>query len=127
MKDRNICSVEGCYNYGRYCRLHAGGSLKEIKPIAKESKKRAVVNKKEYLPEAKQFIKENPVCMVGSPVCTKASQHVHHLKGRIGDNLTNKKYWMAACDKCNSWIEQNDLWSRQNGFKLSKFKKEDAA
>ncbi|MES2620215.1 MAG: hypothetical protein V4615_05115 [Bacteroidota bacterium] len=115
----NICTTPGCYSYGRYCRRHPGGSLKEPKAIAKESKTRQEVNK-DYLPAAKQYIKDNPLCKIKSPVCIKKSQHVHHMRGRVGELLTDKKYWMPACDKCNSFIEQNDGWARANGFKLSK-------
>lgn len=119
---QSLCNEPSCYNYQRYCRLHISGSLKEPKPIAKESKQRKEVNK-DYLPAAKEYIKKHPLCKIKSAVCTGKSQHVHHLKGRIGDMLTDKKYWMPACDKCNSWLEQNDLWARQNGFKLSKHSK----
>jgi hypothetical protein len=45
MKQEN-CTVSGCYNFGRYCRLHPGGKLDKPKPIAPRSKKLEKVMKK---------------------------------------------------------------------------------
>lgn len=78
-----------------------------------------------YTPEAKKFREENPVCAIKSPVCTGKTQGVHHSKGKIGKLLLDKKYWMAACNPCNDWIESDDAEARERGFKISKFKKDE--
>jgi hypothetical protein len=120
MKHSN-CTVKGCLSYGRYCRLHPNGSLKETKPIKPLSAKRQKIQQTEYGPAAKEYLKKNPLCKIRSEVCTGKAEGVHHKAGRIGDKLTDQRYWMPACNKCNSYVEQNDLWARSNGFKLSKF------
>jgi hypothetical protein len=104
--------------------LHPGGGLKEKKPIAPRSKKLAEVMRKEYVPQVKEMVKKNTPCKVNSPVCTKKAQGFHHLQGRIGANLTDKKKKIPCCNPCNRFIEENDAWARANGLKLSKFSPE---
>jgi len=118
--NRSICQIPTCYSYGKYCRLHATGSLKEKKPIAPRSKKLESVMRKDYRPQVKEMIAANTPCKVKSPVCSKVAQGFHHLQGR-GKNLMKKK--IPCCNLCNQYVEQNDLWARNNGFKLSKFSK----
>ena len=77
--------------------------------------------KKDYVPQVKEMLKADTPCSVGSPVCIREATGFHHLAGRIGELLTNKKKKIPCCDPCNSFIEQNDAWARTNGFKLSKF------
>lgn len=103
------CTVKGCINEGKYCRIHPSGELKEQKPIKQRSKKLDRVMKKEYVPGVK------------SPVCTGRAQGFHHLAGRLGKLLTDKKKKIPCCNACNTFIEKNDAWARANGFKLSKF------
>jgi hypothetical protein len=40
MKNRGICTVKGCANNGRYCRVHIGFAIPKAKVIKKESEKR---------------------------------------------------------------------------------------
>jgi hypothetical protein len=122
--EKSICNIPSCRNYQRYARYcgHMGGSLKEPKPIAKESKERKEINRKEYAPKAAEFVKNNPVCQINSPVCTKKSQCVHHtIKKDSKELLLGETYWKASCFPCNNWIEQNDAASRVQGLKKSKF------
>lgn len=115
------CTVKGCINEGKYCRIHPSGELKEQKPIKQRSKKLDRVMKKEYVPEVKEMVASNTLCSVKSPVCTGRAQGFHHLAGRLGKLLTDKKKKIPCCNACNTFIEKNDAWARANGFKLSKF------
>jgi hypothetical protein len=76
--------------------------------------------KKEYKKKSKDFRESNPICQIKSPVCTGQTNGVHHKAGKIGDLLNDEKYWMAACNPCNGWIEDNDAEARKLGFKISK-------
>jgi hypothetical protein len=115
-----LCTVKGCINQGRYCRLHPSGSLKEPKKIAPRSEKLAKVMKKEYVPQVKEMVEANTPCKVKSPVCTGKAQGFHHLKGREGKLLTDKRHKIPSCNPCNRFVEVNDAWARANGLKLSK-------
>ena len=90
------------------------------KKITQYSKKRQKTNRV-YDKKAKDYKEEHPVCEVRSPVCIGEAQGIHHVAGRIGDNLTDETKFMAACNPCNAYIESHDAWARENGFKKSKF------
>lgn len=114
------CIVKGCENKGRYCRKHPGGKLKVPKKIAPRSERLAKVMKKDYVPQVKEMVERNTPCKVKSPVCTGMAQGFHHLEGK--ENLQKRvgKNKIPCCNPCNQFIEQNDLWARTNGWKLSK-------
>lgn len=120
MMQRN-CDIPKCPNYGRYCRIHYPGLKQEgPKPLAKVSEKRAIVNRKEYHPVVKELKKETNTCQINSPVCIKKPVHAHHVRGRIGKQLTKKKDMIMACDPCNAWVEAHPKLAEALGFKKSK-------
>jgi hypothetical protein len=100
-------------------------SVKEVKPIKKESDERKKINRKEYGPNAKQFIVDNPICQAGiKDVCAGKSQCVHHKIGKASkEELLDEKYWLAVCFNCHRVIEDNSAFAKQNGFSLSRHSK----
>lgn len=125
---------EGCGNeffkfrsMDKYCPAHRYMSIKLNKvqqkgrkqpntPIKKVSDKRAIQNK-EYLRLRKQFLKENPNCAVYPYL--KATD-VHHKKGRIGNLLTDTRYFLAVSRQAHTQIELNPNWARENGYILNR-------
>ena len=67
------------------------------------------------------FLKTRSFCRIKSPVCTKVASVVHHLKGRTPDLILDETYFCEACPECNAFVESNDAWARERGFKLSKY------
>lgn len=120
---QELCQKKSCPNHGRYARYcgHWNGSVKEIKKPAPRSKKLAETMKKEYVPQVKEMVEAGTACKVKSPVCIGKAQGFHHLAGRIGEMLTEKKRKIPCCNPCNRFIEENDAWARANGLKDSKF------
>lgn len=54
----------------------------------------------------REYLEDNPIC----ELCRKAqSQQVHHIFGRIGDNLFNKLNYIALCFKCHDRAEFRDV------------------
>lgn len=85
--------------------------------IKQVSDKRAVINR-EYAKESRPVWKGQP-CQIRSPVCTGAAQGIHHRKGKDSPTLLmDKRYWMAACNFCNSYVETHDEWARKMGYKV---------
>lgn len=76
---------------------------------------------KDYKKESKVFRNAHPICEIQSPVCIHTTQGVHHKAGKIGALLNDKKYWLASCNPCNTWIEDNDKEARAKGLKISKY------
>lgn len=118
------CAAPGCCRNvwaKLYCRFHQYlRTDKKPKRIAPVAEKRKPINRM-YTAKAALFIATHPKCAINSPVCTGKAQHVHHTKGRIGDQLLKESDWLPSCDPCNGYIEQHDAWARENGFKQSKF------
>jgi len=84
--------------------------------IAKVSDKRKVLNA-EYSILAEQFKRDNPECKAKiENVCTKATEDVHHQKGRIGDLLMDEDYFLPVCRACHSWIELHPTLAQKRGL-----------
>ena len=63
---------------------------------------------------------DNQLCQIKAKGCTIKATVVHHVRGREGKQLSNTKDWMAVCPHCNGYVEANDGWARDRGFKKSK-------
>jgi hypothetical protein len=91
------------------------------KRIARRSKKR-IAQEKIYSQLRKAFLnkEENKVC----PIMNTRTTTVHHKKGRLGDLLTDTRYWIALSMEGHVFVEQNVEWAKANGFSLSRLEKE---
>lgn len=123
--EKNKCSVRGCVNEGRYCRLHANLVIKKVPEIKKESDKRREINRKEYAPKAKAFVQTHPKCQAAiEGICDGPSKCVHHKKGKHSkEDLLDEKFWLAVCFSCHAAIEASPLWAKQMGFSVSRLSK----
>lgn len=92
-------------------------SRSTAKPVSKKQAKAL----REYSKISKAFLAEHEMCEIQSPECTGKAECVHHSRGKVGALLMEEKYFMAACFRCNGYIEEHDSWARNNGFKKSKF------
>lgn len=120
-----LCTVKGCYNLGRYCRIpgHTDVRIKPTEPIARYSPKREGINQKQYIPKQKAFLKTHPFCELKLEGCTKMAQGVHHVEGKETiEKLLNEKEWKAACNPCNGEAERKDAEARDKGLKKTKHK-----
>ena len=76
---------------------------------------------KKYRAHARELAKGETVCQIQSPVCTGIAQHIHEDKtrGKSGglDAAIRKgtRLW-DACDPCNSYVSENQVWARERGF-----------
>lgn len=115
-----LCQIPTCRNYQRYCRIHRQESFAPITPVKKVGDKMKE-DLKIYRKEARKFITANPKCKMNMKGCEGEARCVHHSKGRIGDLLLDKRYWVPSCYHCNLMVEIKDAEARNKGLKLSKF------
>ncbi len=95
-----------------------------LKPVEIKEKGKQEVRKeqeKEYLKKKKAYLAIHKTCEVED--CKKAATDLHHKKTRIGNMLTDEKYFMAVCRKCHTKITTNSKWAIQQGYSISKFSK----
>lgn len=93
--------------------------VKEVKGIVKVSdieKERKKRLKKEYPVYLSR--PDNKACKVKMKGCTGKSTVVHHVRGRIGDQVFDQKDWLPSCIFCNGALE-NDPEAHKKGLKKS--------
>lgn len=111
-----------------YCIYHKGFSngvvVKLTKPIPNKSENKKEIDKvlKKRYPV---FLSkpENKYCKIKMEGCTKIANVVHHVRGRVGDQVFEEKDWLASCPSCNILLESKDQLARDMGVKKSKFNK----
>lgn len=84
------------------------------------SKKR-IVQEREYLKVRKEFLTEFPECEFNG--CNSEATDCHHSRGRVGELLTNKKYFVALCREHHQFIELNPQFAKDNGYSCSRLAK----
>ena len=114
-----LCKVDGCRNYGQYCRIHKSETFAPIAPVKKVSDKMKE-DLKVYRKEARKFITTHNKCKMHMKGCEIEARCVHHSKGRLGDLLLDKRYWIPSCYSCNLQVEIKDAEAREKGLKLSR-------
>lgn len=86
-----------------------------LKPISdKRAKQRA-----EYRREVRRWLAGRKC-----EACPRKATECHHKKGRRGDMLLDKRFWMAVCSSCHSKIENEREWAYEMGYLLKRNAKE---
>lgn len=91
--------------------------LSKMKPMKKVSDKRALENII-YNSERIKFLQlpENRIC----PITKQPTTDVHHMKGRIGSLLLDKRFWKALSREGHKFVEENPIWAKENGYSLNR-------
>ena len=92
--------------------------VKPRKPIPKVSAKQ-LENLKKYRKVRDEFM-ANKTCEAKLKGCTIKATELHHAKGKIGELLTDKRYFKALCRNCHSFIEVHPEFAKENGFSLNR-------
>lgn len=125
------CNFPGCTVHAEsnaYCVFHqgfaSGVSVKLKKEVNKESNKMKA-DKRELKKIYAEYLSQpgNKYCKVKMEGCTKISNVIHHVRGRIGDQVFEIKDWLPSCASCNIVLESKDAEARAKGVKKSKFTK----
>lgn len=86
---------------------------KPIKQVSSKQQKRLT----EYNKVATEYKKSNPIC---ERCLIAETSDIHHRKGRVGELLSDSKWFMAVCRPCHNWIEVHPEESRRLGYSLSR-------
>lgn len=92
------------------------------KPIRRYSKKRQKENRT-YSTLRKQFLEANPECEARLKMCIREATDIHHMCGRVGDNLLDTETWLPVCRPCHLWIESHPEQAKQLGLSESRLQK----
>jgi ribosomal protein S27AE len=93
------------------------------KPIPPRSQKRS---KEEKLYSAKRvlYLQDHPMCEAHLPgICTDYATDIHHMSGKIGDLLTDEKYFKALCRSCHQYVETHPEIAKEKGLSINRLTK----
>lgn len=88
---------------------------KQHKLIPKVSEKQ-IERLAKYRKVRDQFMKDHPNCQAQLQGCTIKATDTHHAKGKIGDLLTDKRYFKALCRSCHNYVETHPNQSKEMGL-----------
>lgn len=110
-----ICKLKNCdgcqtdkpiwknHEGNKYCK-YCWAKIKKPKPIKKMSD-----HKKEdyelYKIAREQHFKDFPKCQFNG--CVSGHIQLHHMAGRVGELLYNRKYFKSLCDKHHRFVTEN--------------------
>lgn len=91
-----------------------------IKSISDNEAYRLAIYKKARLEFLKECIKNRVRCPMSKQLVTLNSQ-VHHMKGRVGDRLWDKRYFLAVnSTEIHDYIETHPKWAKKMGYSLDR-------
>ena len=82
------------------------------KPTKKTKNKKAAYNKAKL-----EYLNNNQTC---EACFEKEATDIHHSAGRVGDLLTDPRYFFALCRDCHDHIHKNPKWAYEKGFLLER-------
>lgn len=71
-----------------------------------------------YIKKRRIFIEQNKTCQAQLVGCSGAASEIHHKKGRIGELLTDERYFLALCRSCHNYIELNPSFAKEKSFSI---------
>lgn len=89
------------------------------KPINKVSEAKKE-DDKIYATSRKVYLGNHAVCEVKLTGCQQKANQIHHRKGRIGKNYIDIHTFLACCDNCHRWIENNVTQAKELGFSIDR-------
>ena len=97
--------------------------VKQEKPVNKRIKPRStkrVKQEREYAKLRIEYLEAHPLCEGQLTGCTGIAECVHHSRGRIGNLLTDVRYFKASCHNCNMRAETHPLEALQKEFSIKR-------
>ena len=91
--------------------------------MRKRSLKRAS-EERLYTKNRKDHLEENPYCQAEVMCHGLLAVEIHHKKGRIGELLNNREFFLSVCRMCHNWIESNPNEAKEKGLSLSRLSKQ---
>ncbi len=88
-------------------------------PLKKRSKKRSK-QEAEYNKLRLLYLQDHPYCKAKVFKCTIIATDIHHIKGRMGDDLNDVSDWIGVCRSCHNWIETHPIEATELGLRKSK-------
>ena len=99
--------------------LKRGSSTLNSRTYIKRKSKKREAEQEVYLDKRIKYLRSNPHCQVLLEDCTIMATQVHHKARRVGENYTNEKTFLAICDNCHRYLENNPVFAKENNYLIS--------
>jgi len=98
-----------------------------VEPMTSKAKIKSVSDKrllalKEYRIVRDAYMRDHKICEF--PECNSPSTELHHKKGRIGNLLTDGRYFCALCHDHHEWSEKNPILAKELGLSVDRLSKD---
>jgi hypothetical protein len=90
--------------------------LERFAALPRESRRRRA-QRMTYSQQRIIFLDTNPMC---ARCMVNPSGEIHHMAGRIGDDLLDQRWWCAICRPCHEVITRNPALALAEGFSVSR-------
>ena len=93
-----------------------------LNPVGRRARRwQASEEGKAYRAHTEELRKGETPCQINSPVCIGVAQHIHEDKARgktggIEAAIRKGATLWDACDPCNEYCSENQVWARERGF-----------
>lgn len=115
-----LCSIKGCINEGRYCRIHRSDTVKPPVKIAVMGDGRKELEK-EYRKVRKEFLRLHPICKEEG--CKQPAVDIHHSAGKVGEKLIEAEHFVQLCRKHHQYYEVRPVEAKEKGISKSRLSK----
>lgn len=112
------CKAESYIFSKGLCKSCATKTYKKPSNVSDKQRKRI----KDYSLVRKEFLESLPsnICKVCN---VREVTDIHHRCGKIGDLLTDTRFFLAVCRECHTFIEENPAWAYENNYSLKRNEK----
>lgn len=93
--------------------------LKSVKKKIQPFSAKKLEELKVYRKLRDDYLKANPIC---AKCGTKNNLTLHHVKDRLGSNLTDVSNFMTLCLPCHQWVTEHTNEAIKQGFAKSRLK-----
>ena len=81
-----------------------------------------LVSLREYRLVRDVYMDEHTICE--HPECSSPSTELHHKKGRVGNLLTDSRYFCALCHSHHEWAEKNPILAKELGLSMDRLSRD---
>ena len=115
---QNTCSYTCWLSYSK---------PKQVNPVKKKKianfSPKLIANLAKYRKLRNEYLEKFSRCQIGTAECTRKAVSLHHQKGRIGELLTDTRYFLSACIACHNWAETHPEEAKRRGVSLDRLTK----
>lgn len=119
---KGLC--KSCWSKENKPKFKSRGKIKKVSNRGYERNKFYKKARLDYLETHPCCEAKLPGCLIPNDAFDNEGLQIHHKKGRTGDLLWDKRYFLAVCHSCHRAIEDFPNMAISHGWSLSRHSKD---